>query len=315
MNNKNTLRIGFMGTPDFSAPVLKALHENTSHDIVCAYSQPPRPKGRGKKVQSSPVHIYAEQNDIPVFTPTSLKTEDEQTLFKNHNLDVAIVVAYGLILPKPILNAPKYGCINIHASLLPRWRGASPIQQAIWASDRETGVSIMQMDEGLDTGPVISMQSLPITQDTNAATLHDALSDLGAQMIIETVNTLAEKQTLESTPQDDANTIYAPLLKKEDGQINWSQTAQQIDCQIRALNPWPGVRCSYNEKPIKILSAEPVSNTTNAPAGTILNRDGHIACGQNTILKITKIQPHNAKAMDFISAINGGHIDIESTLT
>ena len=204
-----TLRIGFMGTPDFSVPPLKALHE-AGHEIVCVYSQPPRPKGRGHKVQPSPVHAYAESHDIPVFTPKNFKTNADQETFKGHDLDLAIVVAYGLILPEPILESPRYGCVNIHASLLPRWRGASPIQQAIWAGDTETGVALMFMEKGLDTGPVIEMQSTPITNTTTAQSLHDELSDLGANMIAKLANQMAENPAVNSTPQDDEYTTYAP---------------------------------------------------------------------------------------------------------
>ena len=189
------LRIAFMGTPDFSVPALDALHES-EHEVVCVYSQPPRPKGRGHKVQLSPVHAYAEEHGILVVHPKSLKKTPEQEEFASYDIDVAVVAAYGLILPKAILEAPKHGCINIHASLLPRWRGASPIQCAIWEGDTESGVTLMQMDEGLDTGPEISKQSIAITNETTAQSLHDELSALGGKMIIEAIGQLAQNGAL-----------------------------------------------------------------------------------------------------------------------
>lgn len=300
-----SLRIAFMGTPDFSVPALNALHKGP-HEVVCVYSQPPRPKGRGHKVQPSPIHMYADEHGIPVFHPKSLKKPPEHEEFAAHNLDVAIVAAYGLILPKAVLDAPKYGCINIHASLLPRWRGASPIQRAIWEGDSESGVTLMQMDEGLDTGPEISKQNIEITQDTTAQSLHDALSSLGGTMITDAIEQLAQNGALSSTPQDDNQTTYAPLLTKEDGHIDWNQTAQQIDRQIRALNPWPG---TYTNN-FKIKDAALSNQTTDAPIGTILDKKGHIACGQGTVLQIKSLQPAGKKPMDFASALNGGYVTI-----
>jgi len=299
------LRIAFMGTPDFAVPALAAIHES-AHELACVYTQPPRPKGRGHKVQKSPTHIYAGEYNIPVFHPKSLKSEEEQAQFVAHNLDVAIVAAYGLILPVAILNAPQYGCINIHASLLPRWRGASPIQRAIWEGDSESGVTLMQMDEGLDTGPEISKRTLPITTDTTAQSLHDQLSILGGAMVLDALQILAKDNKIETIPQDDSQSTYAPLLTKEDGHINWSQTAAQIDRQIRALNPWPG---TYIEN-FKIKSAKLTEQTTDQPAGTILDKSGNIACGQGSVLTLKSIQPAGKKPMDFQSALNGGYVTI-----
>lgn len=299
------LRVGFMGTPDFALGALKALHES-GHNIVCVYSQPPRPKGRGQQVQPSPVHVFALEKNIPVFTPKSLKSLQAQAEFAAHNLDVAVVAAYGLLLPQAVLDAPKHGCINIHGSLLPRWRGASPIQRAIWSGDAETGVSLMQMDAGLDTGPEISRQSIKITPQTTAFSLHDELCVLGAEMIVEALNTLAEKGKLSSKPQRTDGVIYAHLLKKEDGKIDWNKTAAEIDRQIRALNPWPGTFCNG----FKIKTSHPSDQTTDQPVGTIVDKAGHIACGGGSVLKILTIQPENAKAMDFASALNGNYIQV-----
>jgi methionyl-tRNA formyltransferase len=261
------------------------------------------------------VHAFAEKNTIPVFHPESLKSADEQKKFASLNADVAVVAAYGLILPKVILDAPKHGCINIHASLLPRWRGASPIQQSIWKGDAETGVTLMQMDVGLDTGPMIMKRSIKIESHTTAQSLHDDLSVIGGAMIVQAIDRLASEEKLEAEKQDDSKTIYAPLLKKDDGKINWLQSAAKIDRQIRALNPWPGTFAAHNNKRVKILGATPASITTKESAGKILDREGNIACGNGTVLMLKTIQPDNAKPMDFISALNGGHIKIGDILS
>ena len=307
------LRIAFMGTPDFAVPALDALHKGP-HEVVCVYSQPPRPKGRGHKVQPSPVHAYAEENGIPVYHPKSLKKEPEQEEFTAHNLDVAIVAAYGLILPKAVFEAPKFGCINIHASLLPRWRGASPIQRSIWEGDAESGVTLMQMDEGLDTGPEIMKRAIAITEQTTAQSLHDDLSALGGTMIEEAINALATQGALNSTAQDNDNATYAPLLKKEDGHINWTQPAVQIDRQIRALNPWPGTYTKDANERIKIFEAVKLDEQTDQTVGTILDKNGRIACGDGTILQIKKLQPAGKKPMDFASALNGGYVTIGESI-
>ena len=312
--SNNILRIGFMGTPDFSVPALQALHQS-KHDVVCVYSQPPRPKGRGHQIQPSPVHAYANEHNIPVLTPKNLKSKTDQEQFAQHNLDIAVVVAYGLILPTPVLKAPQYGCINIHASLLPRWRGASPIQQSIQADDKETGISIMYMEEGLDTGPVIRAQSIPITNKTTAGSLHDSLSDLGAKMIVKIIDEISAKGDLTSTPQDENLVTYAPLLKKEDGQIDWDKPAHAIDCQIRALTPWPSVFTYINDKRIKVLEAEKIGHEHYEEPGTILDREGRIACGNKTTIKLKRIQPLNTKPMSFDSAINGNHLKINDIFT
>jgi methionyl-tRNA formyltransferase len=303
----SALRIVFMGTPDFAVPALKALH-GAGHEIVAVYSQPPRPRGRGQQVQKSPVQLYAEEHGIPVFNPKSLKNAEAQEEFKKLNADVAVVAAYGLILPKAVLDAPKYGCINIHASLLPRWRGASPIQHAIWSGDPETGITLMQMDEGLDTGAVISLERITITDKTTSSSLHDELSVLGGKMIVKAIGELAKTGALKSVPQNDDST-YAPMLKKENGKINWSLSAAMIDRQIRALNPWPGTWTEFEGKRIKIHAAE-ISPAKGNP-GEILDRHGNIGHG----LKILKIQPEGKNAMDFSAAVNGGYLKVGGIFT
>lgn len=288
------LNIIFMGTPDFAATALDALIKS-EHNVIAVYSQPPRPKGRGHKVQKSPVHLLGEENEIPVFTPKSLKGAEEQQEFAGHNADIAIVAAYGLLLPQAILDAPEHGCLNIHASLLPRWRGASPIQHAIWKGDESSGVTIMQMDKGLDTGNMIIKGELPITAETTASVLHDALAEIGANLTLQVLSGVLPPQ---AERQDDALSNYAPLLKKSDGNIDWSETAQDIDRQIRALNPWPGVWGEIQGKRFKILVAHPAEKS-----------DSTIACGDNTHLQIITLQPEGKKPMDLKAAMNGGYLN------
>lgn len=306
------LRIGFMGTPDFALAALEALHES-GHRIVCVYSQPPRPKGRGHKLQKSPVHTYAETHSIPVFTPLTLKDKKAQDEFAAHDLDVAIVAAYGLLLPEVVLDTPRYGCVNIHASLLPRWRGASPIQQAIWRGDTETGITLMQMDKGLDTGPIISMEKITITPETTSTSLHDEMCALGRNMILRFCHDLAKYGAYETVQQNNDETTYAPLLSKEHGRVDWSQSAQQIDSQIRALNPWPGVWAAYGEDKVKILRAKPCALPDSHGAektGQILDKHGLVRCGEGSCLQILEIQSAGKKAMDFASAVNGGYFEV-----
>lgn len=299
-----------MGTPGFSVAALRALIDSP-HDVIAVYSQPPRPKGRGHQVQPSPVHETAASANIPVFTPKSLRRDEAaQAQFAALNADVAVVAAYGLLLPSAVLNAPRHGCLNIHASLLPRWRGASPIQHAIWKGDQRTGISIMQMDEGLDTGAVITTRDIPINPDSTASSLHDELSALGATMITETLMRLAADGKLVSTPQPADGVTHAPLLTKEDGRVNWSQTAREIDCQVRALNPWPGVWTMAGNTRFKILAAAPVDEIISASPGTLADAAGHIACGAGTALKLLKIQPDSAKPMDVQAALNGGYLTV-----
>ncbi len=311
----NRLKIAYMGTPDFAVPALKAINDSI-HDVMCVYTQPPRPKGRGKKVQPSPVHAYAEEHWIPVRTPETLKKNEAALAeFEALRADLAIVAAYGLILPKRILDAPKYGCLNIHASILPRWRGASPIQHAIWKGDEESGISIMQMDEGLDTGNVITDLMIPLEDDTTAESLHDELADISADMIVGVIDMIADIQERpHSNPQIEELSTYAPLLKKEDGKIDWNKSAQDIDRQIRALNPWPGVYTSAQEKRLKIKSAKPSDATTDKSPGTILDDDGNTACGEGTVLTLNTVQPDSAKPMDIKSAINGHYVGIGDIL-
>jgi len=305
--SQHSLKVIFMGTPDFAAVALQALIDS-DHEVICAYSQPPRPKGRGHKVQKSPVHELAESHNIPVFTPATLKDKDAQGEFAAHNADVAIVAAYGLLLPMAVLEAPKYGCLNIHASLLPHWRGASPIQHAIWKGDNTSGVTIMQMDKGLDTGDMILKDHIDITPQTTAASLHDDLAQMGGRLALQVLDDLVKRGQVDAEEQNDTLSSYAPLLKKSDGQINWQDKASDIDQQIRALNPWPGVWGEIQGKRFKILQADLVGDHAQGEVGSVLNKNGDIVCGSGTALRIIKLQPEGKKAMDFNAALNGGYI-------
>lgn len=301
-----------MGTPDFSVVALEALVAS-GHEIVCVYTRAPKPKGRGQKVSLSPVHAYAQDKGLPVRHPRTLRNETEQQAFAALNADIAVVAAYGLILPKAVLDAPRYGCLNVHASLLPHWRGASPIQRAILAGDTETGITIMQMDEGLDTGPMIQKRNVRIRETTTAQSLHDELAALGAAMIKDVIHKLATDGQLDSDPQDDAQATYAPLLTKTEGRIDWAQNAVTIDRQIRAFTPWPGAwTVTAHGKMLKILEAapDPAGKSADAPSGTLIDRSGAVSCGQNSLLCLTRVQPENTRAMDISSAINGGYLDI-----
>jgi methionyl-tRNA formyltransferase len=281
------LRVAFMGTPGFSVPALDAI-QRAGHEIEAVYTQPPRPANRGKKQTPSPVHQAALKMGIPVRHPTSLKTEEAQAAFKSLDLDVAVVVAYGLILPKAILDAPRFGCLNIHASLLPRWRGAAPIQRAILAGDEETGISIMQMDEGLDTGPVLLEEPMPIYHRSTAQNLHDDLAALGARLIVEALDSRASG-LMAPKQQPEAGVTYAAKLQKSEGLIDWTKTAADLDRQVRALTPWPGCFFDHGGERIKLLDAIPAFPKTQAPAGTIVSPDAVVTCGTGA-LKLLHVQ-------------------------
>ena len=309
------LRVTYMGTPDFAVSALQALIDS-EHEVICVYTQPPRPKGRGHQVQKSPVHLLAEVHGIEVRYPVSFKKEPEAiTEFEALDHDVAVVAAYGLILPQAVLDAPRYGCLNIHGSLLQRWRGAAPIQRSIWAGDDETGITIMQMEAGLDTGPMILKDRVAITGETTASTLHDALASMGARLIVEALDRLEADGELIGDVQDDALSNYASMLSRDDGQIDWSLPAEEIDRQVRALTPWPGCWCvTQDGKRLKIHQTSLSAQTSDKGAGTILDRKGHIACGGGTVLKLEEIQPENAKRMDSASAVNGGYLEVNSLM-
>lgn len=294
------MRLIFMGTPDFSVPALAALIA-AGHDIACVYSQPPRRAGRGQSERPSPVQLYAEQNGIMVRHPASLKDADTQQKFSALNADAAVVVAYGLLLPRQILQAPKYGCLNIHASLLPRWRGAAPIQRAIMAGDEVTGVNIMQMDEGLDTGAILLGAEVPITAETTGGALHDALSALGASLIVDALAGCADG-SLSATPQTEDGATYARKLTRDDGLLDWTLPSSELAQKVRALSPLPGAWFSDGDERIRVLEAE-LRPDTGAP-GTVLDDRLTIACGAGA-LGLKRIQRPGRKALDAADFLRG----------
>jgi methionyl-tRNA formyltransferase len=270
------MRLIFMGTPDFAVVTLKALIE-AGHEIAACYTQAPKPAGRGMAERRSPAHALAASRGIAVRTPRSLKSADEQVHFAVLAADAAVVVAYGLILPKAVLEAPRLGCFNVHASLLPRWRGAAPIQRAIMAGDAETGVSIMRMDEGLDTGPVCATARVPITALTTAGALHDELADLGAKLICEVL----AQETITCTPQPAEGISYAPKIDKAEAHIDFTKSAVEVRNHIHGLSPFPGAWLMLNGVRIKALLCEVVEGS--AAPGTLLDTKLTIACGSGAI--------------------------------
>lgn len=286
------MRIIFMGTPDYAAPTLEALHQ-AGHEIVAVYSQPPRPAGRrGLEVLPSPVHRTAERLGIPVFTPKSLRNEEEQAAFRALEADAAVVVAYGLILPKAILDAPRLGAWNGHASLLPRWRGAAPIQRAIIAGDTETGVMIMKMDEGLDTGPVALTETVAITPFMTTGELHDKLSAVTAELMVEAMARLETEGQLTVTPQPDDGITYAAKISKAETRINFSRSAQQVHDHVRGLAPSPGawfeLDAGGRSERVKLLATELADTRLHQVGpGTALDDHLRIACGDGAIRLLT----------------------------
>jgi len=276
-----------MGTPDFAVPVLDALVA-AGHELAAVYSQPPRPTGRGHKTQASPVQARAEALGIPVRHPVSLKPEEEKAAFAALGLDAAVVFAYGLILPRAILDAPRLGCLNVHGSLLPRWRGAAPIQRALLAGDAETGVTIMQMDAGLDTGAMLLKGVVPIGPDATAQSLFDQVTALGAELILPALDGVASG-TLTPEPQPEAGVTYAAKLTREEGVLDFRQDIATLDRKIRALNPWPGVWFEYQGERIKLLAAS-IEDGQGVP-GTVIDHDLGIACGTGVLRPILLQRP------------------------
>ena len=270
------MRIIFMGTPDFAVPALRALHA-AGHDIMCVYTQPPRPAGRGKKLMPSPVQQAAEELGLPVRTPVSLRNAEAQAEFAALNADVAVVAAYGLILPQAVLDAPVHGCLNIHASLLPRWRGAAPIHRAVLAGDAETGVTIMQMEAGLDTGPMLHKVAVPVGRKTTG----ELFAELGAVGAGAMVEVLADLAAFPPEVQDDAAAIYAPKIDKAEAKIDWAESAEVIERKVRGLAPFPGAWFELEGERVKLLLAE-VVDASGAP-GTVRDDDFTIACGSGAI--------------------------------
>ncbi len=290
-----TLRTAFMGSPEFALPTLKRMLAD-GHDIACVYSQLPRPAGRGKALRPTPVHAFADAHGLPVRTPEKLKGEAEKQAFADLDLDVAIVVAYGLILPRAVLNAPRHGCINLHGSLLPRWRGAAPIHRAVMEGDRETGVQTMVMEAGLDTGDILLTARTPITGEDTTGSVHDRLAELGAALVSETLLAL-ERGTLTATPQSDTDASYAEKISSAEARIDWSRTAGEIDCHIRGLSLVPGAWCEMRgpngSERLKVLFSKDMTGLGHEPAepGTVLDDALSVATGSGAVRLLTVQRP------------------------
>lgn len=300
----DSLRIIFAGTPDFAARHLDALL-SSEHQVVGVFTQPDRPAGRGKKLMPSPVKVLAEEKGLPVFQPASLRAEENQQLVANLNADVMVVVAYGLILPKAVLAMPRLGCINVHGSLLPRWRGAAPIQRSLWAGDAETGVTIMQMDVGLDTGDMLFKLACPITEEDTSATLYDKLAELGPQGLIATLQQLAQG-TAQPQVQDEAQATYAEKLSKEEARLDWALSAAQLERCIRAFNPWPMSWFAVDEQPVKVWKASVIPSKPTDKPGTIVevSKAGIQVATADGILNLESLQPAGKKAMSAQDLLN-----------
>jgi len=305
----SALRLAFMGTPDFAVPTLAEIIAQ-GHYVACVYSQPPRPAGRGKAERKTPVHLFAEQQGFEVRTPTSLKDDAAQNNFKALDIDVAVVVAYGLILPKAILEAPRLGCLNLHGSLLPRWRGAAPIQRAIMAGDMETGVMVMQMEEGLDTGPVLLAEQTPIGGRETAGEVHDRLAQIGASLMGRALAALS-RGGLDATPQSEDGVTYAKKIEKSEGRIDWGKPASELDRIIRGLTPFPGAFFELGNTRIKVLRVDPIEAT--GEPGTVIGPGLIVACGKGA-LRITELQRAGKAPMSAEAFLRGTDLPVGTKL-
>lgn len=296
------MRIVFMGTPDFAVPTLSEL-VGAGHDVAAVYTQPPRAAGRGQKSRPGPVHKFAEDAGLPVLTPVSLRDAEAQATFAAHNADVAVVVAYGLILPIEILTAPAHGCLNLHGSILPRWRGAAPIQRAVMAGDAESGIAVMRMEKGLDTGPVCLVERLTIDSDMTAGLLHDRLSLLGADLMVRALAAL-DRGSLDCTPQPEDGVVYAEKIDKSEARIDWSQPAEEVHNLIRGLSPFPGAWFEHDvngrSERIKVLRSQQAKS--EGVAGTLLDDKLTVACGSGAVrlLQVQRAGKSPMMAEDFL---------------
>nr|WP_263458473.1 methionyl-tRNA formyltransferase [Brenneria tiliae] len=303
-NVSDSLRIIFAGTPDFAARHLEALL-SSGHQVVGVFTQPDRPAGRGNKLTASPVKALAEQHDIPVYQPKSLRQTAGQEMVEALQADVMVVVAYGLILPQTVLNMPRLGCINVHGSLLPRWRGAAPIQRALWAGDQSTGVTIMQMDAGLDTGAMLHKIACPILAGDTSATLYSKLAELGPRGLLETLAQLADGKAAPEA-QDDALATYAEKLSKEESRLDWQLSALQLERCVRAFNPWPVSYFVVDEQPVKVWKSAAIAGDHHALPGTILHADknGIQVATSDGVFTILELQPAGKKVMKVQDLLN-----------
>ncbi|GGO66875.1 methionyl-tRNA formyltransferase [Bowmanella pacifica] len=294
------LKVIFAGTPDFAARHLQALLDS-SHEVVAVYTKPDQPAGRGKKLQASAVKQLAQQHELPVFQPETLRAPEAQQQLADLKADVMVVVAYGLILPQVVLDTPRLGCLNVHGSLLPRWRGAAPIQRAIWAGDQQTGVTIMQMDKGLDTGAMLQKASLPITATDTSASLYEKLAELGPQAL---VDTLAKLETLAAEPQDNDLANYAEKLSKEEARLDWHTSAEQLERNVRAFNPWPVCFFELDGHPVKVWQASVEPNKGTPGEILEVSKQGILVATAKQSLRLQVIQLPGKKAMPVADILN-----------
>lgn len=305
MHPMKSLRIVFAGTPEFASAHLQAVLDS-QHDVIAAYTQPDRPAGRGRKLKPSPVKELALEHNIPVFQPLSLKKDEEaRQQLADMKPDLMIVVAYGLILPQSVLDIPKFGCINVHGSILPRWRGAAPIQRAVEAGDKESGVTIMQMDVGLDTGDMLLKATCPIHDTDTSSHVHDRLIEVGQPALIETVNAFAAG-TVKAEKQDDSLANYAHKMSKEEAVLDWNKPAAELDCRVRAFNPWPVTTIQMDEISIRVWEAIKVDATSNQTPGTIVKADKEgidVACAEG-LLRLKNVQLSGSRAMAVQDLLN-----------
>ncbi len=307
-----TLRVVFAGTPEFSIPSLRALLD-AGHQVVGVFTQPDRPAGRGRKSAPSPVKRLALEHDIAVYQPNTLK--GQAPLLESLRCDVMVVVAYGLLLPRTILDVPRLGCINVHASLLPRWRGAAPIARAIEAGDRVTGVTIMLMDEGLDTGPILAARESSLADTDTAGSVHERLAELGADLLLETLRRL-EGGFVQARPQGDATATFAPKLSKDECSIDWARPAEETERKVRALHPWPVAQIEVRGQRIRIWGAVATDENTGAPPGSVVGFDPRgvvVQCGQRALI-LTELQREGGKRLRAMEFVNGFPLKIGERL-
>ena len=306
-----SLKVVFMGTPEFALPGLQSIYKN--FNLIGCFTQPSRPSGRGQKISHSPVKNFCIKNNIPIFTPENFKEEKETNHIKKMNCDILVVSAYGIILPKKILSIPRFGALNIHASLLPRWRGAAPIQRAILSGDKKTGITIMQMNENLDAGAIVLQKEINIKEKNTSQEIHDQLAQLGGKLINDVLKILQKEEKIKSIPQDETNTTYAKKISTEEAKINWNKSGKEILRQVKAFNPIPGAWFTVNKERIKIFDAD-ISSSNNKSAGLILDKNFSISCGNGDVLNPKILQRSGKSQMDINTFIRGFHFEVNQKI-